>query len=203
MILGQYEKAATETRESIRLEPNQVVSYENLGEIYLALNRFDEARTATEEAQGRKLDDIPLHLNLYALAFFQGNAAAMKQQVDWDIGKPSAEDHMLSLESDTEALSGKLEKAREHPGVESARRSDEKEPPYGKRTGRTRKLFGNAEAAAKCCRNSSSRQKPRAEAQAALAMLWQAMRPTLGHLRMTSGELPAGCQSVWPYYPRR
>jgi len=55
MILGQYEKAATETRESIRLEPNQVVSYENLGEIYLALNRFDEARTATKRRRGASL----------------------------------------------------------------------------------------------------------------------------------------------------
>ena len=33
-----------------------------------------------------------LHLNLYALAFFQGNVAAMKQQADWAIGKPGAED---------------------------------------------------------------------------------------------------------------
>ena len=33
-----------------------VTGYENLGEIYLALNRFDEARTTTEEALGRKLE---------------------------------------------------------------------------------------------------------------------------------------------------
>ena len=92
MILGQYEKAATETRESLRLEPNSVVAYENLGQIYLALNRFDEARTTTDEALGRKLEAIPLHVNLYALAFFQGNAAAMKQQADWAVGKPGAED---------------------------------------------------------------------------------------------------------------
>jgi serine/threonine protein kinase/tetratricopeptide (TPR) repeat protein len=79
MILGQYEKAATETRAAIRLEPNSGVPYENLGQIYLALNRFDEARTTTEEALSRKLDAIPLHVNLYALAFFRGEVAAMKQ----------------------------------------------------------------------------------------------------------------------------
>ncbi|MGA7222589.1 MAG: protein kinase, partial [Candidatus Acidiferrales bacterium] len=113
MILGQYEKAATETREVPRLEPTLVVGYTNLGQIYLALNSFDEARSTTEEALGRKLDGIPLHLNLYALAFFQGNVAAMKQQADWALGKPGAEDQMLSLESDTQAWSGKLGKARE------------------------------------------------------------------------------------------
>ncbi len=130
MILGQYEKAATATREALRLEPNNVVSYENLGQIYLALNRFDEARTTTVEEQGHKLGGIPLHLNLYALAFFQGNVAAMRQEADWAIGKPGAEDWMLSLESDTEAWSGRLGKARElsRQAVERARRSDEKEP---------------------------------------------------------------------------
>jgi eukaryotic-like serine/threonine-protein kinase len=109
-ILGQYEKVATETREALRLEPNSVVSYGNLGEGYMALNRFDEARTTTEKL-GRKLEGIPLHLNLYALSFFQGNVAAMRQQADWATGKPSAEDQMLSLESDTEAWSGKLREA--------------------------------------------------------------------------------------------
>jgi tetratricopeptide (TPR) repeat protein len=148
MILGQYEKAATETRESLRLEPNQAVGYANLGEIYLALNRFDEARTTTEEAQGRKLEAIPLHLNLYALAFFQGNAAAMKQQADWAIGKPGAEDWMLSVEADTEAWSGRLGKGRElsRQAVESARRSDEKEPAalWQANAAIREALFGNA-----------------------------------------------------------
>ena len=151
MILGQYEKAATETRESLRLEPNQVVGYVNLGEIYLALNRFDEARATTEEALSRKLEDIQLHLNLYALAFFQGNVAAMKQQADWAIGKPGAEDWMRSLESDTEAWSGRLGKAHElsRQAVESARRSDEKEPAalWQSNAAIREALFGNADRA--------------------------------------------------------
>ena len=151
MALGQYEKAATETRESLRLEPTNAIPYENLGEIYLALNRFDEARTTTEEALSRKLEDIPLHLNPYALAFLQGNAAAMKQQANWAVGKSSAEDRMLSVESDTEAWSGKLGKARElsRQAVESARRSDEKEPAalWQANAAIREALFGNAEAA--------------------------------------------------------
>jgi len=175
MVLGQYEKAASETREELRLEPNNVVSYENLGQIYLALNRFDEARTTTEEEQARKLEDIPLHLNLYALAFFQGNAAAMKQQADWAIGKPGAEDWMLSLESDTEAWSGRLGKARglSRQAVESARRNDEKEPAalWQANAAIREALFGNAgtarqDAAAAAALAPGSRE---AEAQAALA----------------------------------
>jgi tetratricopeptide (TPR) repeat protein/class 3 adenylate cyclase len=174
MSLGRYERAATETREALRLEPN-ASDYANLGQIYLALNRFDEARTTTEEALGRKLEGIPLHLNLYALAFFQGNQAAMKQQADWAIGKPSAEDQMLSLESDTEAWSGRLGKARllSRQAVESARRSDEKEPAalWQANAAIREALFGNAEAArqnaaAAVALAPGSRD---AEAQAALA----------------------------------
>src|ERR1700756_5931179 len=175
MMLGQYEKAATATRESLRLEPTNVVGYENLGQIYLALNRFDEARTTTEEAQGRQLEDVPLPLILYALAFFQGNVAAMKQQADWAIGKPGAEDQMLSLKSDTEAWSGRLGKARDlsRKAVESARRSDEKEPAalWQANAAIREVLFGNADvarqnAAAAVALAPGSRD---AEAQAALA----------------------------------
>ena len=151
MILGQYEKAATETRTALRLEPNSVVQYLNLGEIYLALDRFDEARTTTEEALGRKLEDSYLHLNLYALAFLQGNAAARKQQEDWAIGKPGAEDLMLSVESDSQAWSGRLGKARElsQQAIESARRNDEKEPAalWQANAAIREALFGNADAA--------------------------------------------------------
>jgi eukaryotic-like serine/threonine-protein kinase len=175
MILGQYEKAATETREAIRVESNSMALYENLGEIYLALNRFDEARTTTEEAQVRKLEGIQLHLNLYALAFFRGNVAAMKQQADWTIGKPGAEDSMLSLESDTEAWSGKLGKARglSRQAVESARRKDEKEPAglWQANAAIREALFANADvarqnAAAAVALAPGSRD---AEAQAALS----------------------------------
>jgi predicted Ser/Thr protein kinase/Tfp pilus assembly protein PilF len=151
MILGQYEKAATETREAPRLEPNNVIPYLNLGQIYLALNRFDEARAITDEAFGRKLEGIPLHLNLYALAFLQGNESAMKQQADWAIEKTGAEDQMFSLESDTEAWSGRLGKARElsRQAVESARRHDEKEPAalWQANAALREALFGNAEMA--------------------------------------------------------
>jgi tetratricopeptide (TPR) repeat protein len=206
MILGQYEKAATATREALRLEPNNVVSYENLGQIYLALNRFDEARTTTVEEQGHKLGGIPLHLNLYALAFFQGNVAAMRQEADWAIGKPGAEDWMLSLESDTEAWSGRLGKARElsRQAVERARRSDEKEPAALWQTNAAIReaLLGNADAArqnaaAAAALAPGSRD---AEAQAALAY---ALAGDTAHARSLADDLAKRfpqstvMQSVW------
>jgi tetratricopeptide (TPR) repeat protein len=175
MILGQYQNAATETRESLRLEPNSIVGYDNLAQIYLALNRFDEAKATTEETIARKLDDVDLRLNLYALAFFQGDVAAMKRQEDWAIGKPGAEDWMFSVESDTAAWSGKLAKARElsKQAVESASRSDAKEPAALWQTNAAIReaLFGNAEAARQSAAASAALAPGShdAQAQAALA----------------------------------
>ena len=150
MVLGQYEKASAETLEGIRLEPNSGEAYSSLGQIYLALNRFDEAKATTEEASRRKLDAIPLHLNLYALAFFQNNLEAMNQQVDWAVGKPGAE-QVLSLESDTEAWFGRLKNARtlSRQAVDRERRNDEKEPAalWQANAAIREALFGNSDAA--------------------------------------------------------
>jgi eukaryotic-like serine/threonine-protein kinase len=191
-ILGQYEKAATEIREAINLYPNAYISYANLGEIYLALNRFDEARSVTEQALKLKLEGIPLHLNLYALAFLQNDAALMKQEANWAAGKPNAEDQMLSLESDTEAWSGKLSKARILSGqaVESARRSDNKEPAalWEANAAIREALFGNSDAAREKAAAAASLAPGShdAEAQAAFAF---ALAGDAAHARSLADDL--------------
>ena len=123
----------------------------------------------------REPESVNLHANLYALAFVQGNVAGMKQQTDWAIGKPGAEDWMLSFESDTEAWSGRLGKARElsRKAVETARRSDEKELAALWQTNAALReaLFGNADAARQnaAAAVALAPGSHTAEAQAALA----------------------------------
>src|SRR5712692_4523183 len=95
IVMGQFEKAAAETREALRLSPNDVTSYGNLGNVYLALNRFDEAKATVEQALARNLDSVDLHQDLYALAFLQGDAKAMEQHVAWAAGKLGKEDLLL------------------------------------------------------------------------------------------------------------
>jgi eukaryotic-like serine/threonine-protein kinase len=174
-MLGQYPKAAAITRKALRLNPVNVVALENLGQIELAMNRFDEAKTTTEEALAHKLEGIPLHQNLYGLAFLRGDAAGMKEQADWAVGKPAAEDQILSLESDTEAWFGRLAKARElsRRAVADADHNDEKETAalWQANAAIREALFGNAElarqyAAAAIAFGPGSRD---AESQAAFA----------------------------------
>jgi tetratricopeptide (TPR) repeat protein len=127
--LGQHEKAANEFREALRLEPDNVTNYGNLAGTHLNLDRLDEAKAVIDQAAARKLDDPNLRFSVYGLAFLKGDAA-MRQQLNWGIGKPVVEEFMLSAQSDTEAYFGRLSQAREFSrrAVESAAHNDAKEP---------------------------------------------------------------------------
>ncbi len=128
-LLGQYERSAMAEREAIRANSDDASDYGNLMISYIALDRLDEAKVTYRQALDRKLDDPYLHDAMYAVAFLEGDAEEMKRQVAWAAGKVGAEDLLLSAQSDTEALHGRLEKARElsRQAVESARRGDQKE----------------------------------------------------------------------------
>jgi len=126
---GQYEKAVEMIRENIRLAPDDPAPYSNLAGYYLALQRFDEARHIIHEAQVRKLDEFPIHNDLYALAFLGADSTAMAEQQQWLAGQPEVENCGLALASDTEAYHGRVGRAREltRRAVDSAMRVDNKE----------------------------------------------------------------------------
>jgi eukaryotic-like serine/threonine-protein kinase len=111
--LGQNEKALEQAREVHRMAVN-AMSYSNLIDGYLNLNRLEEARATAKEAQARNFDSPGLHFQLYMLAFLQNDSAGMKEQVDWASGKqPQEEKWMLADEAWTAAYSGQLRMARE------------------------------------------------------------------------------------------
>ena len=126
---GRYEKAAEITRQAVRLAPDDIVGYENLANHALALQAFDETRQIVREAQARKLDDPLLHCELYVLAFFGADSAAMAEQQQWFAGKPNYENYGLAFAADTEAYAGHLGKADDltKRAVNSAIRADSKE----------------------------------------------------------------------------
>jgi len=127
--MGQFERAAAVTREALRLEPDSILGYNNLGVAYFSMNRLDEAKSAFDEALARKLDGPYLRQSIYYLDFLRKDAAGMQQQFAWAIGKPGAEDILLSAESDTQADYGRLQKSRQlsQQAEESAKRNDSKE----------------------------------------------------------------------------
>ncbi len=127
---GQYEKALEALRETLRLVPVRGSGYGNLVTILLALQRFEEAQRTIQRAQdARMLDDLVLRNAVYALAFLHRDAKAMEEQRQWFVAKPAFENFGASLDSDTEAYLGHLNKAEEltKRSIESAVRVDSKE----------------------------------------------------------------------------
>ncbi len=124
---GQYEKAAEEYRQSLRLNPDNE-DYWGVSNMMLALQHFDEAQQTIQQAHARNLDSLGLHINTYAMGFIRGDPPTMSEQQQWFVGKPE-ENYGLALASDTEAYGGHLVKAREltKRAVDSAIRADSKE----------------------------------------------------------------------------
>jgi serine/threonine protein kinase/tetratricopeptide (TPR) repeat protein len=159
--LGNGEKALEEFREALRLEPNMVGNYLNLGYTYTTLNRLDEAEAVYKQAEERKLEDELLLQGRYWLVFLKGDAAQMAQLVSAAMGKPGAEDLLLATQADTEGWYGKLKNAHELTGraMDSAQHNDAKES-------------AAAYQAAAALREveAGNREQARAEANAALKL---------------------------------
>jgi len=126
ITLGQYEKAVEEMRASLQIKPNSAAAYANLIGAYCALGRLEDAKSAWEQSQNRKLDGPTLRLARYELAFLLHDDTSMKEQLDWAAGKPGAEDMLLSAQSDTEAYHGRLGPANDlsKRAVDAAKHAD-------------------------------------------------------------------------------
>ncbi len=122
--LGQYEKAAAEMRESLRLAPADV-DFSNLIGIYVALNQLDKAEAVLEELRARKRDGPYMPYEYwYCLAFLKNDNATMARLLAGAMGT-GFEGTMLSVQSDTDAFRGNFAAARElsQRAVESSRRA--------------------------------------------------------------------------------
>jgi serine/threonine protein kinase/tetratricopeptide (TPR) repeat protein len=109
--LGQPEKALPQFLEAVRLDPIQF-AVENSGFAYLALNRFDEARSSFERCQSQQSNDMVCHIGLYVLASLKDDASGMQSHVGWAMGKPGPEGLFLFFEAAQAAYRGKLAQAR-------------------------------------------------------------------------------------------
>jgi tetratricopeptide (TPR) repeat protein len=114
---------------TIRLQPNDMTSYVNLGSAYANLNRLDEAEATFKQAEERGYNSENLLLNRYLIAFLRGDTAQMEQAAQAAMGKPGTEDLLLATQADTEAWYGKLRDARQltRRAMDSALHNDAKE----------------------------------------------------------------------------
>jgi len=124
--LGNYEKNLEESREALRLEPNDAGNYQNVGTAYMYLNRLDEAEALYKQAEEHKLENEDLLTSRYQLAFLKGDAPKMAQLASAAMGKPGTEDLLLAAQANTEGWHGKLKNAHEltRRAMDSAERND-------------------------------------------------------------------------------
>jgi tetratricopeptide (TPR) repeat protein len=129
ITLGNWGKSLEEVREAMRLEPDQVNQYVNLGIDYASLNRLNEAEAVYKQAEERKLESNELQENRYQLAFLQGDGTKMAQLAAAAMGNPSLEGWFLAALADTEAWYGKLKEARDltRRAMDSAQHNDANE----------------------------------------------------------------------------
>jgi serine/threonine protein kinase/tetratricopeptide (TPR) repeat protein len=127
-LVGPFEKAIENAREAVRLNPKDARPHANLAVAFIGLNRFDEAKVVLQQALAQKLETSAMHTRLYHVAFLQGDAAAVKQQVDWAMGK---QDEYLAQNWQAQGaeFGGQLAKANQFNdrAIELERKSDVKE----------------------------------------------------------------------------
>jgi serine/threonine protein kinase/tetratricopeptide (TPR) repeat protein len=180
---GQHEKSAEITRQGLQLDSNNIAPFDNLANSYMALQRFDQARTTIHQAQALKLDDYITRNAVYALAFLASDSAAMAEQQQWFAGKPE-ENYGLSLASDTEAYAGHFRKARDltKRSIDSAIRADSKENGaiWQENSALREAAFGNSaeasHAAVEGLKLAPASQAVESEAALALAMAGETAR---------------------------
>jgi eukaryotic-like serine/threonine-protein kinase len=126
---GRYEEAWKLADRYRQLAPDKVGGYVQIANVSMALQRFGETREAIQEAHARKLDQDFLHVALYGLGFLASDSQAMATEQRWFREDPAYENSGLSLDSDTQAYTGRIMKAREltKRAVDSAVRTDSKE----------------------------------------------------------------------------
>jgi len=123
--LGKFEDAIRETKEDLRMTPDDAVGYSNLLNYLIALNQLDGAKSVFQQIQSGKLDADYFRLPSYYIGFLDGNPTRMQEEIARAAGRSGIEDWLLSVASDTEAFYGRVSKAHalSARAVEVAKRS--------------------------------------------------------------------------------
>ncbi len=92
--LGQYDKAALQFREAIRLDPESYAPYSSLMMAYMQLQKLDEAKATYESAKAHQIDSEYLSRARFYIAFIERDERTMQALLDAGKGKPGYEDRL-------------------------------------------------------------------------------------------------------------
>jgi eukaryotic-like serine/threonine-protein kinase len=126
--IGDLERSLYWARESVKITPD-AVAYFNLAVSYRDLDRLDEAKSITLEAESLDKKSPFLYLGLAGIAFLQRDSATVDRALKRISDYPGYEDQPLSFQASMAAFFGKLVSSRdfERRAIESATRADVKD----------------------------------------------------------------------------
>lgn len=172
-VAGEYEKAAAQLVESIRLMPGQTVSYSFLMDAYIALNRFDDARNVHERTRELNLHSGFYAFNRYQLAFLRHDPAGMARQLAAVKGEQGMEGQLLAWDAETAGYYGQLGVSRDRSdrAIEAAQHAagNESAAAYLAMSALREALYGNAQEAERRAA-SARRQSPARDVQFGAAL---------------------------------
>ena len=105
---GQYEKAIDLQRRAIREVPGLSPSYGNLAQLFLAIDKPDEASAVLDQATRLNLHDVNIQLDEYELAFYRDDVSAMNRLLAGAAQFPGVEDTLLAEQAATADRAGRL-----------------------------------------------------------------------------------------------
>jgi serine/threonine protein kinase len=163
-VMGEFEKALEQARKAVEVSSGTVSGYANLVAAYIALDRIDEGLAVYQQIKQKGFDNENIRESRYAIAFLQNDQAEMQRQLQSAREIPGAESAMQFMQSDTDAVHGNLNAARE----------------MMQRAVTTAKQEGSNEIAALWLANGSLREALFGEASQAKGLAMQAVQLSPG-----------------------
>jgi serine/threonine protein kinase/Tfp pilus assembly protein PilF len=113
-LLGDFDKALTNSLEAIRLEPDSWYGYVNAAYCYTALGRFDEAKAVINTGLPKTNGGVIMHGALYYIALVQGDKAAQDREEAFIKDSPAIESQwVLANQAGLTLARGQRKNARE------------------------------------------------------------------------------------------
>jgi tetratricopeptide (TPR) repeat protein len=113
-LLGDFDKALTNSLEAIRLEPDSWYGYVNAAYCYTALGRFDEAKAVINTGLQKTNGGVVLHASLYYVSLVQGDKAEQDREEVFIKDSPAFElQWVLSNQAGLALARGRRQNARE------------------------------------------------------------------------------------------
>jgi Flp pilus assembly protein TadD len=110
--IGQNEKSLDFASQAMRIDPKDAYAYDDLASAYMALNRFDEAKSIAEQAEKQQVGGPGVRGALTDLAYIRGDWATYDRLIGLSHGAPN-EGFVLFFKASGQDALGKVQAGRQ------------------------------------------------------------------------------------------